>query len=66
MSDRKFEVFANSDRFWETFFQDVRCDGTDISEDIDSEVESVYPICCTDFIVISMYERFGIVVLYLY
>ena len=24
--------------FWETFFQDVRCDGTDISEDIDSKV----------------------------
>jgi hypothetical protein len=34
--------------FWETFFQDVRCDGTDISKDIDSEVrvhiQSVVPI----------------------
>jgi len=26
------------DRFWEFFFQDVGCDGTDISGDIDLEV----------------------------
>ena len=26
------------DKFWETFFQDVGCDGTDISDDIDLEV----------------------------
>jgi hypothetical protein len=36
------------DRFWETCFQNVGCDGTDISEDIDSEVrvyiQSVVPI----------------------
>jgi hypothetical protein len=36
------------DRFWETFFLDVGCDGTDISEDIALEVrvhiQSVIPI----------------------
>jgi hypothetical protein len=26
------------DRFWETFFHDVGCDGTDVSEDTDLEV----------------------------
>jgi hypothetical protein len=31
--------------FRETFIQDVGCDRTDISEDIDLKV----PICCTDF-----------------
>jgi hypothetical protein len=49
---------------WETFFQDVGCDLTDISEDIDSEIQvhiqSIVPIleqfhCCT---CISVIEHF--------
>ena len=35
------------DMFWETFFQDVECDGTDISDDIDwkirGHIQSIVP-----------------------
>ena len=41
-------IYMYYDRFWETFFQDVGRDGTDISEGIDLEVwvhiQSVVPI----------------------
>ena len=48
------------DKFWKTCFQEVGFDGTDISEDIDSEfrvhIKSTVPTG-TNFIVISMYEQ---------
>jgi hypothetical protein len=48
------------DKFWKTCFQEVGFDGTDISDDIDSEfrvhIKSTVPTG-TNFIVISMYEQ---------
>ena len=47
------------------FFQDVGCDGTDISENIDSDVR-VHIQCFGTISLLYMHERFYFVVLYLY